>query len=108
MSSVDNGELLKAMDLPPTGVAGSPAALAHQTMVAEATKAQAQAQIAQAHASAAAAKAQAEAMQAQAEAEQAAKGGRRVASSRPAGRPTSRLRPAAGSRHPESLQPYHY
>eukprot|EP01043_Picozoa_sp_COSAG02_P023237 COSAG02_NODE_1235_length_13736_cov_12.313265_10_plen_630_part_00 len=65
------GEILKAMDLPPTGVSGSPAALAHQTTVAEATKAQAQAQIAQAHASSAAAKAQAEAMQAQAEAEQA-------------------------------------
>ena len=65
------GELLKAMDLPTTGVAGSPAALAHQTTVAEAAKAQAQAQIAQAHASAAAAKAEAEAMQAQVEAEQA-------------------------------------
>ena len=65
------GELLKAMDLPPTGVAGSPAALAHQTRVAEAAKAQAQAQIAQAQASAAAAKAEAEAMQAQAEAAQA-------------------------------------
>ena len=72
------GEILKAMDLPTTGAPGSAAALAHETAVAnstraraEAAKAHAEAQLAQAQASAAAAKAQAAAAQAQAEAEQA-------------------------------------
>ena len=76
------GEILKAMDLPATGAAGSPAALAHETAAAreaadlsraqaEAAKAQAQAQLAEAQASAAAAKAQAEAAQAQAQTQEA-------------------------------------
>ena len=78
------GEILKAMELPTSGVPGSPAALAHETTAArsaaeaanwsraqaEAARAQAQAQAAQAQAAAAAAKAQAEAARARAEAEE--------------------------------------
>ena len=63
------GELLKAMDLPPTGVAGSSAALAHETEAANESRALAEA--AKAHAQASAAAAKALAAQAQAEAEQA-------------------------------------